>query len=184
MTTACRKPAVPLEDCQREYGTVTRSPPPPPQRSGYTEPSSFPSSCTLLRSGFSIGSRSGYLSGFTNAACTPSMVSNGKTTCKRKSPQESQPAQHIIHLASGAAALGWPCHKDGRRTHVQSSLLQQAPRRKARSWCSKKALQRSAEETAFTGGNQPSVMAAGGLRPRQLALISEKSQLGVRGREA
>ena len=28
MTTACRKPAVPLEDCQREYGTVTRSPPP------------------------------------------------------------------------------------------------------------------------------------------------------------
>ena len=28
-----------------------------------------------------------------------------------------------------------------------------------------------------TGGNQPSVMAAGSLRPRQLALISEKSQL-------
>ena len=38
--------------------------------------------------------------------------------------------------------------------------------------CSKKALQRSAEETACTSGNQPSVMAAGGLRPRQLALIS------------
>ena len=33
-------------------------------------------------------------------------------------------------------------------------------------------------------GNQPSVMAAGGLRPRQLVLISEKSQLCVRGREA
>ena len=61
--------------------------------------------------------------------------------------------------------------------HAQSNLLQRAPRRKARSWCSKKALQRSAEETACTGGNQPSVMAAGGLRPRQLALISEKSQL-------
>ena len=41
----------------------------------------------------------------------------------------------------------------------------------------RKALQKSAEETACTGGNQPSVMAAGGLRPRQLALISEKSQL-------
>ena len=27
------------------------------------------------------------------------------------------------------------------------------------------------------GGDQPSVMTAGGLRPRQLALISEKSQL-------
>ena len=48
----------------------------------------------------------------------------------------------------------------------------------------KKALQRSAEETACTGGNQPSLMAAGGLRPRQLALISEKSQPSVRGREA
>ena len=56
---------------------------------------------------------------------------------KRKSPQESQPAQQRVHLASGAAALGWPRHKDGRRTHA----------------CSKKALQRSGEETACTGGN-------------------------------
>ena len=39
-------------------------------------------------------------------------------------------------------------------------------------------------ETFCTGGNQPSVMAAGGLRQRQLALISEKSQLWVRGGEA
>ena len=30
---------------------------------------------------------------------------------------------------------------------------------------------------ACTGGNQPSVMAAGGFRPRQLALISEESHL-------
>ena len=103
---------------------------------------------------------------------------------ERRSPQKSQIAQHRVHLASGAAALGWPRHKDGRRTHAQSSLLQRAPRRKARSWCSKKALRRSAEETACKGGNQPSVMAAGGPRPRQQALISEKSQLRVRGREA
>ena len=89
----------------------------------------------------------------------------------------SLPAHPRVHLASRAAALGWPRHKDGRRTHAQSSLLQRTPRRKARSWCSKKSLQRSAEETACTGGNQPSVMAARGLRPRQLALISEKSQL-------
>ena len=87
---------------------------------------------------------------------------------ERRSPEESQPAQHRFHLVSG---------KEGGRTHTQSSLLQRAPRRKARSWCSKKALQRSAEETACTGGNLPSVMAAGGLRPRQLALISEKSKL-------
>ena len=84
---------------------------------------------------------------------------------------------HRVHLASGAAALGWPRHKDGRRTHAQSSLFQRAPRRKARSWCSKKALQKSAEETACKGGNQPSDMAAGGFRPRQLELISDESQL-------
>ena len=103
---------------------------------------------------------------------------------ERRSPQVSHPTQHRVYLVSGAAALGWPRHKDGRRTHVQNSLLQQTPRRKARSWCSKKALQRSAEETACTGGLQPSVKVAGGLRPRQLALIAEKSQLRVRGGEA
>ena len=51
---------------------------------------------------------------------------------KRRSPQESQPALDRVHLASGAAALGWPRHKDGRRTHAQSSLLQRASRTKAR----------------------------------------------------
>ena len=61
---------------------------------------------------------------------------------ERKSPQESQPAKHRVHLASGGAALGWPRHKDGKRSHAQSSLLQRAPRRKARSWFSRKALQR------------------------------------------
>ena len=102
----------------------------------------------------------------------------------RRSPQESQPAQHRVPLASGTAALGWPRHKDGRHMHAQSSLLQQAPRRKAQSWCSKKAFQRSAEETVCKGGNQPSVMAAEGVKPSQLALSSEKSQLQVQGREA
>ena len=102
---------------------------------------------------------------------------------ERRSPQDSQPAQHTVHLASGAAALGCPRHKNGRRSHAYSSLVPRAPRMKAQSWCSKKALQRSAEETACTGWNQLSVMAAGGIRPRRLALISEKSQLLVRGRE-
>ena len=32
---------------------------------------------------------------------------------ERRGPQEVQPAQHRVHLASGAAALGWPRHKDG-----------------------------------------------------------------------
>ena len=82
LTTACPKPAVPLEDCQREYGRVTHSA--SPQRSRYTEPTSFPPSCMVQRPGFSIESRSGYFSGFTNAAWTPSFASNGKTTCRTK----------------------------------------------------------------------------------------------------
>ena len=50
---------------------------------------------------------------------------------RRRSPQESQLAQHRFHLASGAAALGWARLKDGRRTRAQTSLLQRAPKRKA-----------------------------------------------------
>ena len=50
---------------------------------------------------------------------------------ERRSPQESQPAQHRVHLASGAAALGWRRHSDGKRSHAQSGFLKRAPRRKA-----------------------------------------------------
>ena len=81
-TTACPKPAGPLKDYEREYDRVTRSA--SPLRSRYTEPSSFPPSCTVQRPGFLIGSRSGCWSGFTNAACAPSLASNGKTTCQTK----------------------------------------------------------------------------------------------------
>ena len=38
----------------------------------------------VQRPGFSIESRSGYWSGFTNAACTPALASNGKNTCQTK----------------------------------------------------------------------------------------------------
>ena len=79
---------------------------------------------------------------------------------------KSQPAQHRVHFASDVAALGWPPHKDGRHTHAQSSLL----------W-------RPAEETACTGRNQPSVMTAGGVWSRQLALIcGEKPAISLRQR--
>ena len=61
---------------------------------------------------------------------------------ERRSPLESQPSQHRVHLAAGVATMGWPRHKGRRRTHAKSSLLQRTPRRKTRSWCSKKALQR------------------------------------------
>ena len=122
-----------------------------------TRPSTFPSSCTVQRPGFSVESSSGYWTCFTNAACAPFLASNGKTTCrtKKSSREPACPVYSPSCIRRGAAALGWPRHKDGRRTHAKSSLLQRTPRRKARSWCSKKALQRSAEETACTGGNQP-----------------------------
>ena len=50
---------------------------------------------------------------------------------KLRSPQESQPAQHRVHLAPSEATLGWRRLKDGRRSHAQSNLLRRAPRRKA-----------------------------------------------------
>ena len=93
LSTAYPKPVVPLEDYQRECGRVTRSA--SPQRFNYTEPSSFSPSCTVQRPVFSIGSRSGYWSGFTNVACAPSLASNGKTTyrTKKSSREPSCPAQ-------------------------------------------------------------------------------------------
>ena len=63
-------------------GRVTRSD--SLQRSRYRGPSSFPPSCTVQRPGFSIGSRPGYWNRFTDAACAPSVASNGKTTCRTK----------------------------------------------------------------------------------------------------
>ena len=105
LTTFCPKPAVPLEDCQREYGRVTRSA--SPQRSRYTGPLSFPPSCTVKRPGFSIGGRSGYYSGFTDAACAPFLASNGKTTCqmKKSSREPVCPAQSPSCFSCSCAGL-------------------------------------------------------------------------------
>ena len=158
LTTACPNPAVPLEDCQREYGRVTCSA--SSQKSRYARPLSFPPSCKVQRPGFSISSRWGYQSSFTSSACAPSLALNGKTMCQMKKSSREPASQQRVHLASGASVLGWPHHKDGRWTHAQSSLLHWAPRRKTQLWCSKTALQRSVEETACIGGKQPSVMAA------------------------
>ena len=138
LITACPKPTVPLEDCQRQYGRATRSA--SSRSSRYTGPSSFhtPVRCRDL----------GSLSEADQAtrAVSPTLFTlhpwhqMARPRVERRSPQESQPAQHRVHLATGAAALGWPRHKDGRRLHAQSSLLQRTPRRKTRSWCSKKKL--------------------------------------------
>ena len=104
LTTACPNPAVSLEDCQREYGRITRSA--FPQRFRYTGPL-YPPSCTVQRPGFSIGSISGYLSGFTNAACAPSWHQMARPSVERRNSQESQPAQHRVHLQ---VQLRWAGH--------------------------------------------------------------------------
>ena len=113
LTTTCTKPAVPLEDCRRQYGRIICSA--SPRRSSYTELSSFPSSCTVQRPELSTGSRQGYLSDFTNAACAQSLASK---EVKRRSPKEGQPVQQRAYLASGAVALGLPCRKNRRHKHI------------------------------------------------------------------
>ena len=60
----------------------------------------------VQRPGFSTGSS------FTNAACAPSLHQMARQRVQRRSPQENQPAQHTVCLASGAAAPGWPRHKN------------------------------------------------------------------------
>ena len=72
LTTTFPKPAVSVEDCRREYGRVLHSA--APQRSRYTEPSSFQPSCTVQRPGFSTRSGSGYMRDFTSAAGAPSLA--------------------------------------------------------------------------------------------------------------
>ena len=105
LTSTCPKQAVPLEDCQREYGKVIRSA--SPRRTKYTKPSSFAPSCTVQRPGFSTGRRSGYLSGFINAACAPSSASNGRTTrqTKKSSRKSACPASILLQVQ-----LHWAGH--------------------------------------------------------------------------
>ena len=61
LDNCCSKPEDPLEDSQREYGRVIRFA--SPQRSRYTEPSSFPPLLHGAETWFSTGSKSRYLSG-------------------------------------------------------------------------------------------------------------------------
>ena len=126
-TTACPMPAVPFEDCQREYGRVIRSSlheNPGIQSRHLYHPS------VLCRD---LGSPpEAVQTGFINAACTPSWHLIARPRFKRRSPQENWPVQHRVHLASGAAAKAGNVSKmDRRRKHTQGSVFQRAPRRKA-----------------------------------------------------
>ena len=133
LTTARPKPAVPLEDCQREYGRAIRSA--SPRSSRYTGPSSLPPSCTVQRPRFSIGSRSGYWSGLTNAACAPSLALNGKTMCrtKKSSREPAWPAQSpscfrcscaIVVLQESVTRISW---RDS--SHRRESAISHGSRR-------------------------------------------------------
>ena len=130
LTTACPKPAVPLEDCQRKYGGVTRSA--SPQRSRYTGPSSFPPSCAVQRPWFSIGSRSGHWSGFTNAACASCFASNGKTTCQTKKSsrqpacQAYSPSCFRCSCAGLATSQGWKTFACPKQSSSDSSKKENA----------------------------------------------------------
>ena len=81
-----------LEDCQREYGRATRST--SPQRSKFTGPSLFPPPCTVQRPGYSIGNRSGYWSVSPTLLALHPWHQMARLRVKRRSPKESQPAQH------------------------------------------------------------------------------------------
>ena len=130
LTTACPKPAVPLEDCKRQYGRVTRSA--SPQRSRYKGPSSFPPSCTVQRPGLSSGSRSGYWSSFTNTTCVPSLASNGKTICQRKKSsrepacQAQSPSCFRCSCAGLATSQGWKIYACPKQSSSASSKKESA----------------------------------------------------------
>ena len=129
LTTACPKPAVPLEDCQRECCRVIHSA--SPRRSRYTESSSFPPSCTAKRPGSSIGSRPGPFSYFINKLTLRHLHQMARLCVKRRGRPEIQPAHHKAHGVSGAVSLGWPRHKDGRHMHIESNHLQRVLERKS-----------------------------------------------------
>ena len=106
LTTACPKPEVPLVDCQREYGSHS------------FRPSTKIQICRavvvpiLLIRRRDVGSLSE--ADQATGAVLPTKLAlhpwhqRARPRVERRSPQDSQPAQHRVHLASGAAALGWP----------------------------------------------------------------------------
>ena len=86
----------------------------------------------MQRPGFSIGSRSGYWSGFTNAACAPSLESNGKTTCRtKKSSREPacqawSPSCFRCSCAGLAMSKGWKTYACPKQSSSASSKKKRA----------------------------------------------------------
>ena len=66
--------------------------------------------------GVSIGSRSGYCSGSTNAACASPLASNGKTTCQTKFSRE--PACPTQSPSCVRCSFAWPATSQGCKTYA------------------------------------------------------------------
>ena len=122
LTTACPKPAVPLETVKgsmAESLTLPLHKDPGTQSRRHSHP---PVWCRDLGSLLKADQAT--------SAVSPTLLGlhplhqMARPHVEQRSPQESQPAQQRVHLASGAAVLGWPHHKDGRHTYAESSLLQ------------------------------------------------------------
>ena len=130
LTTACQKPAVPLEDHQRQYGRVMCST--SPQRSKHTQLSLFPPSCMVQRHGFPIESLLGHWSSFINTACAPSLASNGNTMCRTKkcSRQPACPAYSPscfrCSYAGLATSQGWKTFACPKQSSSASSKKESA----------------------------------------------------------
>ena len=82
--------------------------------------------------GFSTGSRPGYWSAFTNAACAPSLESNGKTMCRtKKSSREPacpaySPSCFRCSCAGLAASQGWKTYACLKQSSSASSKKESA----------------------------------------------------------
>ena len=93
---------------------------------------SFPPSCTVQRPGFSIESRPGHCSGFTNAARAPSLASIGKTTCRtKKSSREPacpawSPSCFRCCCAELATSQGWKTYACPKQSFSASSKKESA----------------------------------------------------------
>ena len=174
LTTACPKPAVPFEDCRREYGRVTRSA--SPQRSTYTGPSSFPQEYSaetwvLYRKQIRLLERF-------HQRCLRSILGikwQDHVSNEEVLKRASLPSLESILLQ---VQLRWAGHVTRMEdVHTPKAVFFSKLREGKRDRGAPTKRYKDQLKTACTGGNQPLVMAAGSFRPRQLALIREKSQL-------
>ena len=175
LTPACPKPAVPLDDCQREYGShsLHLSTKIPVNRANIIPTLLYGAETWIL-----YQKQIRLLERFHQRRLRSILgikwqdhVSNEEVLKRASLPSiESILLQVQLYWVGHVTRMEDVCMP-------KAVFFSEFKEGKHDLGAPKKALQRSAEETACTGRNQPSVMTAGGLRLRELALINEKSQL-------